>query len=1033
MKRFRISLTILFCAIFISQNYAQVSTFPYSEGFETSFGEWQQYTGDDFDWDRNENGTPSFLTGPSAAFEGTWYAYAEANGNNNDNAGLYAEFNFNSAGLTEPKFEFYYHMYNGFTLFGDQMGTLNVYVSTDGGSSWTNLWNITGNQGNLWHKVIINLSAYSSFDNVYIGFMADIGSGNRSDIAIDDINVYEPVFNCVSIPYYQDFNASGVWPTDWSTDNASTWTISTDWEGSSPPTGNHVYGTISGSSNGNVYSTCFDVISNTNIHVRFYHYWQATTGLFAFQDGTFYGSPDGGVTIYTIDQWDVGTATEEGWQEYDISSWADGASRLLFWWEVSGGFVFFGTDGYWNIDDFGIQEGSWSYQYTWTGAASSDWNNPNNWDSGFTPDENIDVIIPGGAPNYPVLIDSLVVNASIGAYRCKSMSIEDGGEVEVYQASDMIVYGNVTIETGGTLFIGDDLQVEYGGNLYIFGGTVTNNYDYFGYGDITFDDGSGGYMSSGSLTVYNYFRFFDGSTWHATGGAVHCGGIIDSIQIIIQNANVFFHDLVVENGVRAILWNTSWYPLYINGDLNLETNAHLRVDPEEILNVAGDAFLSADATGTASLLDNGTFNVSGTTTVQQYLTSEMWHLVSPPISDAEIGIYMNIYLKEYNEPTDTWTYLVNPITMPMNVTQGYSAWASNDLTGPTTVNFAGTLNANVDYPIGSLSYTPSSPASGWNLLGNPYPSPLQWNSLWTKADLSEWACVHNNGNDECYNALTGTGWPLAGSMANGIIPSTQGFWVRATSASASLTIPQSERKYSSQSFYKGSGIEMNETIRLRVDGNDDSDAVLLQFIPGATSGYDPMFDLEKRWGYTESPQIYAIINEDELFSVSVLPKLHHDLIIPIGFEVGVEGSFSLSATELSLSNSITASEMQVVLEDLMENTLTVLTLKDVYQFEATPSDKKHRFNLHFKNSKTDVNDITNAGVNIYSNENIVYVQIPEISNGDIVIYDMMGREVARKHSTGETITRIEVNAGTGYYVVKAQTGDQFVTEKVFIK
>ena len=408
-------------------------------------------------------------------------------------------------------------------------------------------------------------------------------------------------------------------------------------------------------------------------------------------------------------------------------------------------------------------------------------------------------------------------------------------------------------------------------------------------------------------------------------------------------------------------------------------------------NIGDNAFLAADASGMATLLDNGTINVSGTTTVQQYLTSEMWHLVSPPISDAEIGAYMNIYLKEYNEPTDTWTYLVNPVTMPMNPTQGYSAWASDDLTGPTTVNFAGTLNANTDYPIGSLSHTPASPGVGWNLIGNPYPSPLQWNNLWTKSDVSEWACVHTNGNDECYNALTGTGWPLAGSMADGIIPSTQGFWVRATSASASLTIPQSERAYSNQSFYKGSGAEINETIRLLVEGNEDQDALLLQFTQEATSGYDPLFDLEKRWGYAESPQIYAI-NGDELFSVSVMPKLHLDLIIPIGFEVGTEGIFDLTVPQLeNISENVV-----LVLEDIKEQTLNILTPEDMYQFSASPADKKHRFNLHFKSIKTDINDISLSTVNIYSNENIVYVQSQGNDRCDVFIYDMMGREIAKR-------------------------------------
>ena len=39
--------------------------------------------------------------------------------------------------------------------------------------------------------------------------------------------------------------------------------------------------------------------------------------------------------------------------------------------------------------------------------------------------------------------------------------------------------------------------------------------------------------------------------------------------------------LSVNNGVSAILWNTSWYPLNVNGDLTLETNAHFRIEAGE--------------------------------------------------------------------------------------------------------------------------------------------------------------------------------------------------------------------------------------------------------------------------------------------------------------------------------------------------------------------------------------------------------------------------------------------------------------------
>lgn len=101
--------------------------------------------------------------------------------------------------------------------------------------------------------------------------------------------------------------------------------------------------------------------------------------------------------------------------------------------------------------------------------------------------------------------------------------------------------------------------------------------------------------------------------------------------------------------------------------------------------------------------------------MDQYLISERWHLVSSPVSNSSIATYMDIYLKQWNETDSTWTYLSQPTTIPMNATQGYASWASDDLTNTTTVNYEGNLN-NGDYNI-NLAYTLSSNATGWNLFG----------------------------------------------------------------------------------------------------------------------------------------------------------------------------------------------------------------------------------------------------------------------------------------------------------------------------
>jgi hypothetical protein len=337
---------------------------------------------------------------------------------------------------------------------------------------------------------------------------------------------------------------------------------------------------------------------------------------------------------------------------------------------------------------------------------------------------------------------------------------------------------------------------------------------------------------------------------------------------------------------------------------------------------------------------------------------------------------------------------------------------------------------NGDYPV-SLSYTAASSNAGWNLIGNPYPSALQWNDLWAKTDVGDWACVHFNGNDQCYNAATGTGWPNAGDMANGIIPPTQGFWVRATSASAALTIPQSERLHSNQSFYKGTAanIGVARSVRLRVDGNNDFDVVLFQFINGAQDNFDAAYDLEKRWGYAESPNIYSMVQDDQYYSVDARPVSDENQVYPVGLEVGANGIYSIKAAEFSGFEP----KFDVFLEDRVENEFVELSEGTTYNFTADEGAEKHRFNLIIQKASSDIGEKQITGINIYSHGNEIYIHSEREIIEEVVIYNILGHENKRivHHTSGSM--KIPVLNGTGYYIVQVQTKKNFHTGKVLIK
>ena len=167
---------------------ATVQNFPYVESFEGGLGGWTNAaTGDDIDWTRDSGGTPSSNTGPSSASAGSVYVYVEASNPNfpSRTAALISPC-FDLTGLTTPTLTFDYHMY------GSQINNLKTEVSTDGGSSWTQIFSRSNNQGNSWFAQSIDLNTYKS-SNVVFRFTATTGAsssnGWQSDIAIDNIRV----------------------------------------------------------------------------------------------------------------------------------------------------------------------------------------------------------------------------------------------------------------------------------------------------------------------------------------------------------------------------------------------------------------------------------------------------------------------------------------------------------------------------------------------------------------------------------------------------------------------------------------------------------------------------------------------------------------------------------------------------------------------------------------------------------------------------------------------------------------------------
>ena len=133
------------------------------DNFETDFSGWTNVNGDQAQWTRLSGATPSDNTGPSTASSRDFYIYLETSNPVNIGDRAWLQKQYDLTGQVSSQLLFDYHM------FGSAMGTLNVQVSNNGGSSFATIFTRVGDQGNSWFNSLLDISAYDG-QNIIIRF-----------------------------------------------------------------------------------------------------------------------------------------------------------------------------------------------------------------------------------------------------------------------------------------------------------------------------------------------------------------------------------------------------------------------------------------------------------------------------------------------------------------------------------------------------------------------------------------------------------------------------------------------------------------------------------------------------------------------------------------------------------------------------------------------------------------------------------------------------------------------------------------------
>ena len=509
-------------------------------------------------------------------------------------------------------------------------------------------------------------------------------------------------------------------------------------------------------------------------------------------------------------------------------------------------------------------------------------------------------------------------------------------------------------------------------------------------------------------------RVFNGIVHYSYGGG--SGGV------------TYNHLLITKTNAEV----QSLSDINVNGDFTISPQSYYTINSGNSLNVLGNTIFMADPSGMASFIDNGTSVFSNPPNVQLFLSDGSnpgtWHFISSPVVGAQSGLFTGYYLYSFDEPSDEWVNIV-PTNATFNSMQGYSAWTPYN--SPQLISFSGPLN-NGPYNISVTRNSNPLTDHGWNLVGNPYPSSLDWDAAgWTKTNVNNTIYFYSgSGGTNNYKYYIGSGGETPGVGTNGgsnVIPPLQGFFVHA-GGSGTLGVSNNQRIHDNHSYYKRGGQVLElPLIRIIAEGAGLSDETVIRFYDGATAEFDGSYDALKLFAdYT--PQVYTISQSGTEFAISTLPEITDHLVVPLLFSAPLEGTYSFTFTELMGFEQ----QGSLFIEDLLNYEIQEVGVSMIYSFNHSPLNDDNRFLLHFGDPLS-IDESDQQDVRIYSNEDVIYVQQSVGMQGDIIIYDLLGQKILNQKNSNETMSKIKITNGTGYYLVQVQTIDRIISKKVFIR
>ncbi len=469
------------------------------------------------------------------------------------------------------------------------------------------------------------------------------------------------------------------------------------------------------------------------------------------------------------------------------------------------------------------------------------------------------------------------------------------------------------------------------------GYTVTNNVSLVAR-NFTIATGATFIQNATHLTLYG--TYLNTGTHTITTGNVNFNGSIS--QTIGGTTITEFNNINCNNAAGVSVSGTG---ARVKGVLQVNTG---------VFSTNGKLTLSSYSTTTGSIGPLSTGSVTGNVTIERYhnAVAAGWLNISAPAQGKTVSDWNDDLVTTGFAGSDFPSYPFNNIqryneSAAGNRNQGFVGATSiaEALVGGRgyfTYMNAGAVTIDVDGAIYSgaqslpITFTNNGDASsdGWNLVGNPYPSAIDWDaSGWTKTNMSNAVYIWDAATAQYSSYVAGVGT----NGGTGVIPSTQSFFVIASGSSPALAIAETVKTSASGTFKT---MRTEGVLSLNMKLGNYSDETALVWNNEAQATFEKERDAYKMASQVDAAPFMATVSTDgQDLSINNLFTTNDELIVPLKMESSEGGVCQLKWNGLSIEG------YSIVLEDKLTNTIYDLSMASEKKFNITAQSDDARFQI----------------------------------------------------------------------------------------